>query len=129
MFEFNITLYPISIVFFVSWCYNYLQVILQDEKSLMESLNKNTESGWMQPHATQNGNDVDAAPEPLSDGSSASVRELVTSLLECWQQEHPHYMVHIKKDTGIGNSSGGLSKAEQQFLQRISDLVTYAHER
>jgi hypothetical protein len=105
---------------FQKWLEN---VILQDEKALLESLNKDSEQNWRSQTAAVQ--PEQALSATLSATDSNEVRDLVLSLIEHWQHEHPH-TTHFHRDSNSGSS---LSKHEQKYLQRVSDLITNAYDR
>lgn len=98
-------------------------MILQDEKALLESLNKDSEQNWRSETTAMQ--TEQALPVSVSGPDSNDIRDLVFSLIEQWRCEHPH-TAHFHRDS---NSGSGLSKHEQKYLQRVSDLITNAYER
>jgi hypothetical protein len=68
------------------------------------------------------------AGEPSPAESRGNVRDLVTSLLLQWREtlNAPSQQPHEK---GAGFPRGALSQAEQQFLQKVCNLVTNANEK
>jgi hypothetical protein len=118
-------------------------IILHDEKALLETLNKDKnslfesvfpkESSFPSSSSSYEDREAEAAASAASgsilninQNQTGSVHELISSLLEQWHHEHPHHLSMNKQHTLPGNS---MSKSEQKFLQKISDLVTDAHER
>ena len=119
-------------------------IILHDEKALLETLNKDKnslfesvfpkESSFPSSSSYEDREAAAAAAAVAASGNiinnnqnqKGSVYELVSSLLEQWHHEHPHHLSMNKQHTLPGNN---MSKSEQKFLQKISDLVTDAHER
>ena len=106
---------------FQKWLEN---VILQDEKALLESLNKDSEQNWRSETAVVHNDLVDMHISPAS-AEANSVREMVASLIGQWQHEHPN-AAHFHRDNTAGSS---MSKHEQRYLQRVSDLIVNAYDK
>ena len=92
---------------FQKWLEN---VILNDDRSSLESLNKEASTSM-------------AEAVFKTTESPEGVKELVFSLLEAWRLEYPHHVASLRK------ADGHMSKSEQKFMQRVADLVTEAHDQ
>jgi len=107
---------------------------LLDEKALMESFGPAATfssipvaydtSSTAAPAATDSSEATSSPSSPTAAAAAApdGIRELVVALLEGWRHEATHQR---KSFTSVG----GASKSEQALLQRVSDLVTEAHDR